>query len=110
MKIHSTTTGRLATITSVVQLPFLPFPARFATTSIPLDTQKSRECVANCLTPSLAIHHHSLTTTASPIARGTEQPTQNEEEEGKAGRWDQGQDRVQRWDLPALGVVVKFIH
>jgi len=109
MKLHNTTTGRLAIITSVVQLPFLPFPARFATSCIPLDTQKSRENVANCLTPSLAIHHLGLTTTASPVARGAKQPTQNKEE-GKVGRGDQGQDRVQRWDLPAVGAVVKFIH
>lgn len=46
MKLHNTTTGRLATITSVVQLPVLPFPARFAIACIPLDTQKSRESAA----------------------------------------------------------------
>jgi len=79
MKLHSTTTGRLVTFTSVVHLPFLPFPASFATTSIPLDTQKSRENVANCLVPSLTIHHHGFTTTASPLARGAKQLTQNEE-------------------------------
>jgi len=78
MKLHNTTTGRLATITSVVQVPFLPFPASFATTSIPLDTQKSRENVANCLAPSLTIHHHGFTTTASPLARGAKQLIQNE--------------------------------
>jgi len=94
MKLHNTTTCRLATITSVVQLPFLPFPATFATTCIPLDTQKSRENVANCLTSSLGFHHHGLTTTASPVTRGAKQPTQNEEEEGEAGNGDQGHDRT----------------
>jgi len=79
MKLHSATTGRLATITSVVQLPFLPFPASFAATCIPLDTQNSRGNSANCLMPSMAIHHHGLTTTASPLTRGAKQPTQNEE-------------------------------
>jgi hypothetical protein len=60
--------------------------------------------------PSLVIHYHGLTTTASPLARGAKQPTQNEEEEGKTGRGDQGQDRVWGWDLPMLGAVIKFIH
>lgn len=55
-------------------------------------------------------HHHGLTTTASPVTRGAKQPTQNEEEEGEVGRGDLGQDKVRRWDLPALGAVVKFIH
>jgi len=44
-----------------------------------VDTQKSRKNAANCLIPSLAIHHHSFTTTALPLTRGAKQPTQNEE-------------------------------
>jgi hypothetical protein len=83
MTVHGTNTRSLVTITSVVQLPFLTFPASFATIYIPLDTQKSRENVANCLTPSPAIHHHGFTTTASPLTRGAKQLSQNEEEGGK---------------------------